>query len=162
MHCRKEEEFNQQYESLIQVYVHEPSICRYITIGWCGSICRWRTLWPKFGRLFNYGYVGTTNIVERHWKYIKYTALRERINRSITDLVHALIGDSVTGSWFRGTIWNGLSKNKKYVSLKDSYLLQIAKIKQLDCLGQKGYLRGMLEIQIQSKLWMRHDYFLKC
>ena len=54
--------------------------------------------------MFSYGHVNTTNIVERHWQYIKYTAFKGRINRPITDLVHALIGDSVTGSWMGGTV----------------------------------------------------------
>ena len=47
---------------------------------------------------------GHYKIVERHWQYIKYTAFKGRINRPITDLVHALIGDSVTGSWMGGTV----------------------------------------------------------
>ena len=33
--------------------------------GQCGLICVWRNLWPKFGRIFNYGHVDTTNLVER-------------------------------------------------------------------------------------------------
>ena len=41
----------------------------------------------------NYGHVDTTNLVERHWQFLKYIALRGRINRSNTDLVHVLIGN---------------------------------------------------------------------
>ena len=62
--------------------------------------CVWRKLWPKF----NNGHVDTTNIVEIHWQFIKYIALRGRINRSITDLLHALIGDNETGTCIGGTI----------------------------------------------------------
>ena len=46
----------------------------------CGQTCVWRSVWPKFGRLLNYGHVDTTNLVERHWQFIKYIALRGRIN----------------------------------------------------------------------------------
>ena len=57
-------------------------------------------------------HVDTTNIVERHWQYIKYTAFKGRINQSITELVHAMIGDSVTRTWMGGTVVDGLNKNK--------------------------------------------------
>ena len=53
--------------------------------------------------MFNYGHVDTTNIVKRHWQFIKYTALRGRINRSITDLLHVLIEDSEIGTCIGGT-----------------------------------------------------------
>ena len=59
----------------------------------CTNLC-WRSLWAKFGRLLNYGHVDTTNIVERHWQFLKYIALRGRINGSIIDIVHVLIKDS--------------------------------------------------------------------
>jgi hypothetical protein len=36
--------------------------------------------------MFSYGHVDTTNIVEGHWQYIKYTTLKGRINCSITNL----------------------------------------------------------------------------
>ena len=54
--------------------------------------------------MFQYSHVNNTNIVERHWQYIKYNAFKGRINRSITELVHALIGDNVTGTWMGGTV----------------------------------------------------------
>ena len=40
-------------------------VCEYIKGGWCGMHCEWRSLWPKFGYLFAYGHVDTTNVVER-------------------------------------------------------------------------------------------------
>ena len=42
--------------------------------------------------------------MERHWHFIKYTAVKGRINRSMTNLLHALVGDSVSGTWLGGTI----------------------------------------------------------
>ena len=43
-------------------------------------------------------------MVERHWQFIKYTALRGRINGSTTDLVHVLIVDSETGTCIGGMV----------------------------------------------------------
>ena len=104
MHCITESAFNALCEELKVEYVDKPGVWQYIEGGWCGTTCVWRNMWPKFGRLFNYGHVDTTNLVERHWQFIKYTALRGRINRSITELVHVLIGDRVTGSCIGGTV----------------------------------------------------------
>ena len=61
-------------------------------------------------------HVDTTNIIERHWQFIKYTTLRGRINRSITDLLHVLIGDSLTGTCIGGTMIEWFKKNKKFVN----------------------------------------------
>ena len=104
MQCITESTFSAQCEELKVEYANKPGVWQYIEGGWCGLTCVWRKLWPKFGRMFNYGHVDTTNIVERHWQFIKYTALRGRINRSITDLVHVLIGDSQTGTCVGGTV----------------------------------------------------------
>ena len=104
MQCITESSFNAMCEELKVEYVDKPGVWQYIEGGWCGLTCVWRKLWPKFGRMFNYGHVDTTNIVERHWQFIKYTALRGRINRSITDLLHVLIGDSETGTCIGGTV----------------------------------------------------------
>ena len=49
-------------------------------------------------------HVDTTNIIERHWQFIKYTTLRVRINYSIIDLLHALIGDTLMGTYIGGTV----------------------------------------------------------
>ena len=87
--------------------------------------CLWRKLWPKFGRLLNYKHVDDTNIVERHWQFIKYTALRGRINQSIANLVHVFIGDNEIGTCIGGTV--------------DLHPVQIVGIKQLDLKRPKGY-----------------------
>ena len=92
---------------------------------WCNQTLR--KTWLKFGRMFSYGHVDTTNIVERHWRYIKYITLKGRINCSITDLVHALIGDSVTSSWMGG-IFLEWFKQKQEVNMEDSCLMQIVRI----------------------------------
>lgn len=51
-------------------------------------------LWPRFGRLFPYGGMDTTNYVERHWKLIKYIVLQSKVNRSLRDLIVAIIGNA--------------------------------------------------------------------
>ena len=81
MYCCAESEFNVMYKQIIQKYKGKKGVCEYIEGGWCGINCVWRNLRPKFGRFLLYGYVDTTNIIERHWQFIKYTALRGRINR---------------------------------------------------------------------------------
>ena len=104
MQCHSEEQFNEMYEVVVDKFKDVPSVIALLEKSWCGTTCNWRRMWPKFGRLFSYGNVDTNNIVERHWQYIKYTALRGRINRSITCLLQTLIGDSVSGSCIGGTV----------------------------------------------------------
>ncbi|MCO5601128.1 hypothetical protein L7F22_055247 [Adiantum nelumboides] len=104
MHSATKEDFMDRYRLLLQKYAHNQVITRYVTNGWCGENCMWRERWPKFGRLFNHGNVDTTNLVERLWRYIKYTLLEARINRSLVDLLHALVGDSKTGNRMGGTL----------------------------------------------------------
>ena len=96
MHCITESTFNAMCEEL--------KVQQYIEGGWCGLTCVWRKFWPMFGIMFNYGHVDTTKIVERHWHFIKYIALRGRINQSNTDLVHVLIGDNESCICIKGTI----------------------------------------------------------
>ena len=115
MYCCNEEDFDQLYALIMEEYNDFPLICNYIKKGWCEHACRWRKLWPKFGRLFNYRHVDTTNLVERHWHYIKLTTLRGKINRYITDLLHTLVGDSVTGTWLGGTVLEWF-KHKQEIS----------------------------------------------
>lgn len=104
MHSVTDFDFEQNYQELLYRYAAYENVQRYVTNGWCGHDCPWRRRWPKFGRLFNYGNVDTTNLVERLWQYIKYTLLDARINRSILDLLHALVGKSETGTHIGGTL----------------------------------------------------------
>ena len=80
MHCISESSFKAMCEEVRQEYSEKPGVWHYIEVGWCGQTCVWRILWPKLAKLFNYGHVDTTNLVERHWQFIKYIALRGRIN----------------------------------------------------------------------------------
>ena len=48
--------------------------------------------------LVDYSIMDMSNLVQRHWQFLKHTALRGKINRSITDLVHVLIGDNVSST----------------------------------------------------------------
>ena len=68
--------FNVMCEELKLEYVDKPSVWQYIEGGSCDLTCAWRKLWPKFGRLFNYGHVDTTNVVERHLQFLKFITLR--------------------------------------------------------------------------------------
>ena len=104
MHSATEEEFEERYHLLQAKYLAHPNIDRYVTNGWCSHDCMWRTRWPKFGRLFNYGNVDTTNLVERLWQYIRYTLLNAQTNRSILELLHSIVGDSSSGTHMGGTL----------------------------------------------------------
>jgi hypothetical protein len=119
MHCSKEGEFDILYNEIMEAYKDRKQVCAYIKNCWYNQT--WKNTWPKFGRMFSYGHVDTTNIVERHWQYIKYTTLKGRINRSITDLVHALIGDSMTGSYMGGTTLEWF-KQKQEISESKRFL----------------------------------------
>ncbi|MCO5569038.1 hypothetical protein L7F22_022744 [Adiantum nelumboides] len=89
----------------LQVYVcfSPPHLC-IVPKEMRNHVYTWRRLWPKFGHLFPHGDVDTTNLVERHWQYVKYTLLDAQINRSVLALLHALIGDSVTKMQMGGTV----------------------------------------------------------
>ena len=59
--------------------------------------------------------------MERHWHYIKYKALKERINRSVTDLLHVLVGEHVSGTWLGGIVLEWF-KHKQEVSECERFL----------------------------------------
>jgi hypothetical protein len=40
----------------------------------------------------------TTNHIERHWKWIKYTLLQGKVNRALRDLIVAIVGSAADGS----------------------------------------------------------------
>ena len=40
----------------------------------------------------------TTNHVERHWELIKYIVLQNKVNRSLPDLILAIIGSAKDGT----------------------------------------------------------------
>ena len=102
--------------------------------------------------MFNYGHADTTNIVDRHWQFIRYTTLRGRINRSNTDLVHVLIGDSETGTCIGGTIIEWYNNDKKFVRLAGLHPVQIVGIKGPDLKRQREYWKGMSMILLQCNL----------
>ena len=39
----------------------------------------------------------TTNHAECHWEWIKYTLLQDKVNRSLRDLIVAIIGNAADG-----------------------------------------------------------------
>ena len=60
MQCITESTFSAQCEDLKVEYANKPGVWKYIEGRWCGLTCVWRKLWPKFGRMFNYGHVDTS------------------------------------------------------------------------------------------------------
>ena len=128
MYSASEFDFQQNYHSLLQNYATYPNVLRYVTNGWCGRDCMWRRRWPKFGRLFNHGNVDTTNLVERLWQYIKYTLLNAQINRSLVDLLHALVGDSTSGTSMGGTLLE-FFKQKQEIGNDFCFIIANGKLK---------------------------------
>jgi hypothetical protein len=98
MHCPNEDHFEANLRKLFFDFQHVPSVEAYIKNGWAGEHVVWRKLWPRFGRLFAYGGMDTTNHVERHWELIKYTLLKGKVNRALRDLIVALVGSAKDGS----------------------------------------------------------------
>ncbi|MCO5583846.1 hypothetical protein L7F22_037761 [Adiantum nelumboides] len=113
MHSVTEEEFEDRFQLLRQRYSSYGNIVRYVTNGWCGRDCMWRVCWPQFGRVFLHGNVDTINLVERLWQYVKYTLLEARINRSLLELIHALVGNSKTGGRMGGTLLRFFKQNQE-------------------------------------------------
>ncbi|XP_024400655.1 uncharacterized protein [Physcomitrium patens] len=102
MHCPQEEHFNLNLQKFYEDFGHIPGVKDYIQKGWAGETTPWRKLWPRFGRLFAYGGIDTTNHVERHWEWIKYTLLQGKVNRSLRDLIVAIVGSAADGSRIGG------------------------------------------------------------
>ena len=98
LNCPREDHFEENVRKLYTDFEHILGLEEYMRCGWAGDTVPWRSLWPKFGRLFKYGGMDTTNHVERHWEWIKYTLLQGKINRSIRDLIVAIIGSAVDGN----------------------------------------------------------------
>ena len=98
MHCRNESHFEVHLQKLYNDFQHIPIVNVYLRSGWSVSNVPWRTLWPKFGRLFSYGGMNTTNHIERYWEWIKYTLLQRRVNRSLRDLIGAIVESAVDGT----------------------------------------------------------------
>ena len=92
LECLREEDFNKKYEDFKLKYADEKSVLTYVATGWAGVECIWRCMWPRYSRLYQHGYMNTTNLVERLWHYIKYTLLRKKVNRRLDTLVWAIIG----------------------------------------------------------------------
>ena len=64
------------------------------TIGWTSPTLSWRSLRLKFGPIVFYGGIDTTNLAERHWVWINYLLLMGKVNRSLQNLVVAIIGSA--------------------------------------------------------------------
>ncbi|KAI5064240.1 hypothetical protein GOP47_0020910 [Adiantum capillus-veneris] len=115
MHATREDIFDARYDELLQVYQAHENIRWYVSIGWCGSTCMWRSRWPRFGRLFQHGNEDTKNLVEQLWQYVKYTLLNAKINKSLLVLFNALVGDLVHGTYIGGTLLECFKQKQEIV-----------------------------------------------
>ena len=92
MHCPQEQQFDKNLKRFNENFQYVPNMGNYIKKGWAGEDVPWRRLWPRFGRLFTYEDMDTTNHIERHWEWIKYTLLQGKVNRALRVLIVAIVG----------------------------------------------------------------------
>ena len=97
LYCPVETHFDFNVQNLFRAFEAIPEVIQYVHLGWTSPFSPWRSLWPKSGRMFSYGGIDTTNHVERHWEWIKYSLLMGKVNRSLRDLVVAIIGSANDG-----------------------------------------------------------------
>jgi hypothetical protein len=102
LNCPREDHFKENLRKFYADFEHILGVEEYIRSGWADDTVPWKMMWPKFGRLYAYGGVDTTNHVERHWEWIKYTLLQGKVNRSLRDLIVAIIGSAADGSRIGG------------------------------------------------------------
>ena len=93
MDAKSEIEYEKNYNIFKEDYGHVVIVMRYMDVGWARQNCYCRTMWTQFTRLFSYGFVDITNLVERVWHFIKYKSLRRKVNCRLDELVLAIIGD---------------------------------------------------------------------
>ena len=98
MHCSSEITFDYELERFYDEFKDIEGVVIYIQSGWANHGVPWRSMWPTWGRLFRYGGMDTTNHVERHWEWIKYSLLGAKVNRKLRDLVMAIIGSAADGT----------------------------------------------------------------
>jgi hypothetical protein len=66
IHCPNEDHFETNLRKLFVDFQHVPSVEAYIKNGWAGEHVLWKKLWPRFGRLFAYSSMDSTNHVEQY------------------------------------------------------------------------------------------------
>ena len=92
-----EEHFDDNLK-LYEDFQHIPNVVDYIDAGWTCESVPWKRLWPRFGQLFAYGGMDTTNHIKHHWEWIKYTLLQGKVIHALRDLTIASIGSAMDGS----------------------------------------------------------------
>jgi hypothetical protein len=102
MHCPVEEHFDDNLKKLYEDFQYIPNVPDYIDTGWASETVPWRRLWPRFGQLFAYGGMDTTNHIEQHWEWIKYTLFQGKVNRALRDLIVAIVGSAADGTRIGG------------------------------------------------------------
>ena len=65
LECFREDDFNKKYEYFKLKYANIKSGLTYAATGWVGVGCIRRCMWPRYSRLYQHGYMNTTNIVEK-------------------------------------------------------------------------------------------------
>ena len=78
LECIMEEAFNIKYEKIKITYVDERDVLNYVATGWAGIEFQWRGMWPHYNRLYEHGFMNTTNLVERLWHYINIHYYKEK------------------------------------------------------------------------------------
>ena len=91
LECLTETQFNTKYVEFKITWASEKLVLNNVATGWAEN-CKWRGMWPRFNRLYEHGFVNTTNLVERLWHFIKYTLLDKKVNRRLDQLIWAHIG----------------------------------------------------------------------
>ena len=64
MHYPVEKHFDDNVKKLYEDFQHISNIVYYIDADWVGESIPWRKLWPRFGQLFAYGGMNTTNYIK--------------------------------------------------------------------------------------------------
>ena len=86
-------------------------------------------MWPKFGKLFLYGGMNTTNHIEEHWEWIKYTLLQGKVNWSLQNLMIVIIGCIVNkchiGSLTLMDYFKQVQCINKYLSILSLYYINM-------------------------------------
>ena len=61
LECLTEAQFNSKYVEFKITWATEKLVLNNVATGWAGN-CKWRGMWPRFNRLYEHGFVNTTNL----------------------------------------------------------------------------------------------------
>ncbi|XP_024531422.1 uncharacterized protein LOC112346522 isoform X1 [Selaginella moellendorffii] len=121
MMAPSEADFDNLWNKFKEDYGGFKEIVDYLEMGWLGSHCAWRRIWPTFGRLFEHGNVETINIVSYLWLFIKYSLFGGRMNQSNCDLLLALVGSALTSSKPEGGTLEEFFRQRQVLCIHQSF-----------------------------------------